>query len=131
MKLYCGDRQSGKTSLLIRKSIETGAHIVAHNKNASLMIYKLAKQLYPDKILTDVYILNINNLSNPILSVCLRNGTIHSNDKITNEQLLIDDYEVFCKTLMDRVLEHNTIIGATASINEQNWEMEYINKDTK
>ena len=32
---------------------------------------------------------------------------------------------------MDRVLGHNTIIGATASINEQNWEMEYINKDTK
>ena len=131
MKLYCGERQGGKTSLLIRKSIETGAHIVAHSKSASLMIYKLAKQLYPDKTLPDVYILNINDLSNPILSVCLRNGNIRSNDRITNEQLLIDDYEVFCKTLMDRVLEHNTIIGATASINEQNWEMEYINKDTK
>ena len=96
------------------------------------MTYELAKQLYPDKILPDVYILNIDDLSNPTLSVCPRTPGANLGDyTIMYNQLLIDDYEVFCKTLMNKVIGHNTIIGATASTNEQNWEMEYINKDTK
>lgn len=132
MQLYLGKRQGGKTSLLIKKSIETGAHIVVYNRGAGLMTYKLAKRLYPDKILPDVYILNINDLSNPTLSVCPRTPGINSSDyRIIGEQLLIDDYEVFCKTLMKRVIGHNTIIGAAASANEQNWEIEYINEDTE
>lgn len=132
MKLYLGKRQGGKTSLLIKKSIKTGAHIVVHNRRIGLMTYELAKQLYPDKILPDVYILNIDDLSNPTLSVCPRTPGANLGDcTIMYNQLLIDDYEVFCKTLMNKVIGYNTIIGAAASTNEQNWEIEYINEDTE
>ena len=132
MKLYLGKRQGGKTSLLIKKSMKTGAHIVVHNRRTGLTTYELAKQLYPDKILPDVYILNIDDLSNPTLSVCPRTPGANLGDyTIMYNQLLIDDYEVFCKTLMNKVIGYNTIIGAAASTNEQNWEIKYINEDTE
>lgn len=45
MKTFIGKRGSGKTTMVIKKSAETGARIITHNSMTAYIINKQAKDL--------------------------------------------------------------------------------------
>lgn len=126
MELLLGKRQSGKTTLLIKRSIETGAHIVTTNITMAKQIYRDTEKLFPNKEIPVVYMLHINDSEGIHLDAVPRNGKIEPVRAPQQEDLLFDDYEVIVTKLLQYAVGYNNIIAAVASTNECIWDIKYI-----
>lgn len=83
-----GERQSGKTTELIRRSAETGAYILVANKSTASLIFKQAK-------------MNGYDIPYPITIDDMLSCTI--NKSVWVKGILIDELDMILSELLDRV----------------------------
>ena len=138
MKLFLGKRQCGKTTLLIKESMETGSHILVDTMTKAKFIYNLAKKLFPEKweTLPSVFILELPNIpefhgksdcnNKPGMIALRKDGETFPVDRTVQHNLLIDDYDVIASKLVRNVVGINSVIAGTASTNDVIWEIKPI-----
>lgn len=90
-----GERRSGKTTELIRRSAETGAYILVANKYTASLIFKQAK-------------LNDYDIPYPITIVDVLSRTI--NKSVRSKGILIDELDMILSGLFDGVPIHAATI---------------------
>lgn len=112
MEIILGDRRSGKTTELIKRSAETGCYILVANKNEAINLFNQAKLMnlnIPYPVTVGEYLI-CNFRSSPIR----RDG------------LLIDDFESVVGMIFSGIP-----INAVAISSDINYEVTNLNKEKK
>lgn len=109
-----GERQSGKTTELIKRSIETGAHILAPSKRACEYIKCAAKELGYENLPKPITISDITKYNHNMMSIKgIREHGILIDELDIALQNLFGEIEVKAATITERTERNITRLFVT------------------